>query len=130
MMRSVIVIFFGLLLGDVMAAEVQTLPRAQWPAWLQTKVAEYEKPAAEHAPFEIWQIQVNGHAAYYFVSSCCDQYNPIYAGDGRYLCSPSGGMTGRGDGLCPRPAEPGSPVYFVWSSADGTPQQHTPPEWP
>ena len=38
---------------------------------------------------------------YLFTPTCCDQFNPLYDADGRYICAPSGGFSGSGDGKCP-----------------------------
>jgi len=47
-----------------------------------------------------------GKKVYYTISPCCDQLNPIYDEDGKYICSPDGGFNGTGDGKCPDiPAE-------------------------
>lgn len=38
---------------------------------------------------------------YLVIAPCCDQFNRLYDGEGRYICSPSGGFGGSGDGSCP-----------------------------
>lgn len=43
----------------------------------------------------------DGQLVYLHMAPCCDQYNKVYNADGRYLCAPSGGFTGLGDGRCP-----------------------------
>ena len=43
----------------------------------------------------------DGQLVYLHMALCCDQYNKAYNADGRYLCAPSGGFTGLGDGRCP-----------------------------
>lgn len=57
----------------------------------------------------------DGRPVYLSMSPCCDQFNKLYDADGRFICAPSGGLTGQGDGRCPRwvarrqwpqPAEP------------------------
>jgi len=45
---------------------------------------------------------IYGDVYYYLPSPCCDIYNFLYDSDGNYLCAPDGGITGRGDGTCPR----------------------------
>lgn len=38
---------------------------------------------------------------YLFTPLCCDQFNPLYDAEGRFICAPSGGFGGVGDGKCP-----------------------------
>lgn len=42
-----------------------------------------------------------GQIVYLHMALCCDQFDKAYDANGRYLCAPSGGFTGRGDGRCP-----------------------------
>jgi uncharacterized protein DUF6970 len=49
----------------------------------------------------IWRYRFNGETVYYVQHGCCDQYNDLYDGSGKHICSPDGGMTGGGDGQCP-----------------------------
>ncbi|WP_457391396.1 DUF6970 domain-containing protein [Roseateles sp. P5_E1] len=38
---------------------------------------------------------------YLFTPLCCDQFNQLYNAEGRFICAPSGGFGGAGDGKCP-----------------------------
>jgi hypothetical protein len=46
------------------------------------------------------RVRYLGRQAYLLMSPCCDLVNHLYSADGRFLCAPSGGLTGRGDGRC------------------------------
>lgn len=90
-------------------------PSEPLPAWLEAKVAEWERQdaySAEGAAIE--RLQYHGATAYLVYSGCCDQYNTLYDANGREICSPSGGITGRGDGQCPTPQDPGTKAVVVW----------------
>lgn len=43
----------------------------------------------------------DGRRFYRVQSPCCDHFHPLYDSTGRYVCAPSGGFTGHGDGRCP-----------------------------
>ena len=43
----------------------------------------------------------DGQRFYLFTPPCCDQFNKLYDANGHYVCAPSGGFTGGGDGRCP-----------------------------
>lgn len=47
------------------------------------------------------RYEVNGKVYYQALAPCCDQFNPLYDERGHFVCAPSGGYTGRGDGQCP-----------------------------
>lgn len=38
---------------------------------------------------------------YLVMAPCCDQFNRLYDAEARYICSPSGGFGGSGEGDCP-----------------------------
>ncbi|MCE4557217.1 DUF6970 domain-containing protein [Roseateles cellulosilyticus] len=43
-----------------------------------------------------------GHRPVYLLQApCCDQFNRLYDAEGRYICAPTGGFAGSGDGKCP-----------------------------
>ena len=47
------------------------------------------------------RFEINGTVYYQAIAPCCDKFNPLYDERGRYVCAPTGGYTGRGDGQCP-----------------------------
>jgi hypothetical protein len=52
-------------------------------------------------PQEISSYVYNGKTVYLVIPDCCDQYISLYDENCTYLCAPSGGLTGKGDGKCP-----------------------------
>lgn len=100
------------------------------PEWLRTKIGQYEALPIDRAPLGIWRITRNGQPAYYVQSPCCDQFNPLYDAVGTEICSPSGGLTGRGDGKCPTPMDPGTAARKVWSHPSAPTQSDEPPGLP
>ena len=90
--------------------------RAQWPAWLRTRVRQLEAGPVAHSASSVWQLTHRGQSAYFFVAPCCDQFNPLHDGaSGRLLCHPSGGIAAQGDGKCPNPVDAGTVPRFVWA---------------
>ncbi len=43
----------------------------------------------------------DGQPVYLSMPPCCDLFTKLYDADGRFICAPSGGLTGQGDGRCP-----------------------------
>jgi hypothetical protein len=85
------------LLGNPLFAQPTAQPL---PEWVQQQIAAFEANPAQAAAIEIWRLQYRGQDTFHFVSNCCDRYNPLYDSTGKVLCSPTGGVTGQGDGQC------------------------------
>ena len=71
------------------------------PSWITEKIAELEKQAPHKAKSYIKEYEYNDKKVYYIPADCCDQMNPLYDENGKVICHPSGGFTGRGDNKCP-----------------------------
>ena len=97
------------------------------PEWLRVKIGEFETLPADRAPLGVWRITHNGQPAFYLLSPCCDQYNPLFSAEGKEICNPSGGFTGRGDGQCPKPMDQGTKAALVWSHPASTSLTDEPP---
>ena len=84
------------------------------PQWLRQRIAQYGSLPPGEAPTGVWRVDYRGRPAYYEQSPCCDQWNPLYDAEGVVICHPDGGITGGGDGQCPRPLDPAAPRTPVW----------------
>lgn len=106
-----------LLLGGLSACAQQAQSESPMgpPSWLHNIMIEDSKKPFNNATQAIWKISHQGKIAYFIVSPCCDQYNPLLDENGKQLCSPSGGITGHGDGRCPKPADAGTKPILIWS---------------
>lgn len=59
-----------------------------------------------------WELETNrgplvrhvleGQVYYLMLASCCDKHDYLFDTQGSYVCAPSGGFSGQGDGKCPR----------------------------
>jgi len=47
----------------------------------------------------LW-IAADGVQYFFIKSDCCDQFDELYDADCNYVCAPSGGFSGGGDGQC------------------------------
>lgn len=72
------------------------------PSCLIKKLNEIRSnPIAGNPPAKLSEYEYNGQKVYLLTMPCCDQYNELYDSKCNYLCAPSGGLTGKGDGKCP-----------------------------
>ena len=70
--------------------------------WLQAKIWDYQSRAVSNPPRSIIKTTFEGKPVYYVPPVCCDIPGELYAEDGALMCYPSGGITGNGDGKCPK----------------------------
>ncbi len=70
------------------------------PAWVDQLVQKFQSDPVGNPPLSIWKYEYNGQAVYYVPAHCCDIPSTVYDSQGTVLCSPDGGLTGKGDGKC------------------------------
>jgi uncharacterized protein DUF6970 len=71
------------------------------PAWLDSLIRELSNAPVANPPASIARYEYKGEVVYYLPPRCCDIQGNVYQLDGRLLCHPDGGLSGRGDGRCP-----------------------------
>ncbi len=121
--RTVAVLAASAMLVALAFAQGRVSPDAL-PGWLQRAIAGYQAHPKQADVASIWRITHHGAPAYYMVAPCCDRFNDLLDARGMKICSPSGGLAGGGDGRCPAPVDPGTPVDLVWRNPAiaGTPE--------
>lgn len=65
------------------------------------KIATFKKQPLANPPIGVYQYSFHGNLVYYVSAPCCDQYTTLYDENCNIICRPSGGITGKGDGMCP-----------------------------
>jgi hypothetical protein len=70
--------------------------------WLQIKIWDYQSKPVSSPPRSVVKTTFEGKLVYYIPAVCCDIPSELYAEDGKLICYPSGGITGNGDGKCPK----------------------------
>lgn len=62
----------------------------------------------------VWRGTFQGETYYLVIPDCCDQFIELFDDRCEYICAPSGGFTGRGDGTCPAWVEGWEANEEVW----------------
>jgi hypothetical protein len=70
------------------------------PLCIEQKIDTIKAQPKWNPPAVVTEYIYNGKTVYAFTSDCCDQFNPVFDAECNYVCSPSGGFTGLGDGRC------------------------------
>jgi hypothetical protein len=73
---------------------------ADQPAWVRQLIAKFQSEPVSNPPHQIVQFRYRSQRVYYVPPECCDQMSTLYDSTGAKICSPDGGMTGKGDGRC------------------------------
>ncbi|MFA7274296.1 MAG: hypothetical protein WC044_10520 [Crocinitomicaceae bacterium] len=68
------------------------------PNCIQDKIQEMEKLG--DATCSVYRYTNQGTEVYLVYPGCCDQFEVLYDSGCNYICAPSGGFTGKGDGKC------------------------------
>ena len=84
------------------------------PSCIQARIAEIKKQPRWNPPAQVEEYRFEGKRVFLFSSNCCDQYNVIYDKNCAYICAPSGGITGKGDGKCADFLSAAQKIKLIW----------------
>jgi hypothetical protein len=83
----------------ITGCESLDLPKAT-PACVEEKIKIIRKENTRNPPASVWQYSYDGKIVYYIPSRCCDIPSQLFDSSCNFICSPDGGFTGAGDGVC------------------------------
>ena len=69
-------------------------------ACIEAMIESIKSEDVWNPPAEIWQYKYNGQTVYYIPPRCCDIPSILLDENCNTVCSPDGGLTGKGDGTC------------------------------
>jgi hypothetical protein len=96
-MRFIIISVISLVLSGSQCTKNKI---ADIPTCVQKKINDIKAQPKWNPPATVTEYLYNGKTVFLFTSDCCDQYNVLYDNNCNYICAPSGGFTGQGDGKC------------------------------
>lgn len=70
------------------------------PECIQEMITEISSQKVANPPIHIYRYTYNGQTVYYMTSKCCDIPSNLYDENCNRICSPDGGITGKGDMKC------------------------------
>lgn len=89
------------------------------PPWLAQLQAHMAAAPVTNPPSQIVAFEFDGRTVFYRPPYCCDVQGVLYGADGTVLCHPDGGITGDGDGRCPRFFAERRDCRVVWADPRG-----------
>jgi hypothetical protein len=90
-----------LLLINGLADNLFSEEKYQFPDWINKLIEKEETEGVANPPASLSKCIYKGRVVYYRPPRCCDIPGILYDKNGNVICSPDGGLTGRGDGKCP-----------------------------
>lgn len=99
---------------DAVPARDMRLDSTARPLWLRNRIQRILATRKRNPIIRITRYQYDGAAVYYESAPCCDQQSTLYTLDGKVLCHPEGGITGKGDGRCSNFSTRRTNEQLVW----------------
>jgi hypothetical protein len=84
------------------------------PACINEKIEQFKSQPKTNPPMQINEFEYLGQRTFLFSAPCCDFYAELYDDSCKYLCAPSGGLTGKGDGKCTDFSTVAKHIRLVW----------------
>ena len=108
-MKSVIVFFMSFLIGLTSCEQID-LP-SDAPNCVKKLIR-----GSNGTPQAVWRYQYQGETVYQVIPDCCDQYISVYSSNCDFICAPSGGYSGKGDGKCPNFNDEATEGVMIWKA--------------
>lgn len=86
------------------------------PVCVRKLIDEANKEIPPNAPEKIDEYIYNGKTVFLFTAQCCDQFNTLYDDSCKMICSPTGGITGRGDRTCEDFSKTARHIKKIWTN--------------
>jgi hypothetical protein len=87
--------------------------------WLKALILNFEMQPVANPPVSITRYEYQSEVVYFVPPRCCDIWSDLYRADGRTLCHPNGGLTGRGDERCPDFLTERKNAKIIWQDPRG-----------
>ena len=94
--------------------KIQGTAKATIPPCIQHRIDSLKQLPTLNPPAQVDEYDYNGEKVYGFSLGCCDMFYEVYNANCEYVCAPSGGFTGRGDGRCPDFNQNAKLIRVVW----------------
>lgn len=113
MKKAIVVLSLFLIAG---ACTKEDVP-AETPSCIKEKIEQIKKESVWNPPGSVWQYTYNNQTVYYIPARCCDIPSVLYDSQCNVICSPDGGLTGKGDGKCPDFFEKRKNETLIWQDS-------------
>jgi hypothetical protein len=95
-----IAVIIAMLLINGLMDDLFSEEKYQFPDWINKLIEKEMTEGVANPPASLSKCKYKGQIVYYRPPRCCDIPGILYDENGNVICSPDGGLTGRGDGKC------------------------------
>lgn len=88
------------------------------PECVQEMIDKAKNDTPPTTPLQVDEYAFNGKTVFLFTADCCDFYNVVYDAECKEICAPSGGITGKGDGMCPGFSKEAKHIKTLWKKEE------------
>ena len=115
-MKKVILLIFSLLFSvDILLYSCKKIDvPPDTPACIKKEIRNQEK----NSLISVTKFKYNGEYVYLFQYDQVDSYENLLDCKCNYLCAPSGGIAGTGDGKCPDFSQKAIKVGVIWTKKE------------
>ncbi len=86
------------------------------PNCIKIKIDSFKVMQKHEQPQRVVEYMYKGKKVYYIVMPCCDFFSEVYDSACKFLGSPDGGITGKGDGKLPDFFNETSKEKLIWQA--------------
>lgn len=83
-------------------------------SWTEELIKKEESAPAANPPASLTRCSYKNRVVYYLPPRCCDVPSTLYDEEGKIICHPDGGFTGKGDGKCSDYSNQKSNCTVIW----------------
>jgi hypothetical protein len=87
------------------------------PTCIKNKIDSFKLMQKHEQPQRVTEYMYKGKKVYYIVMPCCDFFSEVYDDKCKFLGSPDGGITGKGDGKLPDFFTEVTKEKLIWEAA-------------
>lgn len=99
---------------DKSNATTSSAEQGSIPGCIQVKIDSIKALPRFNPPAEVSEYVYKDKRVFLFSSDCCDNFNLLFDENCKYVCAPTGGITGKGDMSCTDFTEKAKLVKQVW----------------
>lgn len=87
--------------------------------WVDEFIKKEEASPVANPPASLTKCTYKNQTVYYLPARCCDIPSVVYDDKGQAICSPGGGLTGKGDGKCADFLTSRTDCVTIWKDSRG-----------
>ena len=101
----------------VSATKIADASKDSIPVCVKKIIDDANKETPPNPPLQVDEYLYNGKTVFLVTAPCCDFFNTVYDDSCKMICSPTGGITGQGDGKCKDFSTTAKHIKLIWKKS-------------